>query len=62
MCVYSRDNFPADPDMGVYVCTQRVIIIYACVDKIYMIWMHVNTVIEVCVEIHGWMLRMYSFI
>lgn len=49
VCVYSQDNFTADADMGVYVCTHTAIIIYACVDKIYMIRMHVNIAIEVCV-------------
>lgn len=49
MCVYSGDNFTADADMGVYVCTHIAIIISARVDKIYTIWMHVNTAIEVCV-------------
>lgn len=51
MCVYiyiyPRDNFTADTDMGVYVCTHLAIIIYACVDKMYTIWMHVNRAIEV---------------
>lgn len=49
LCVYSRDNFTADTVMGVYVCTHIAIIIYALVDKIYTIWMHVNIAIEVCV-------------
>lgn len=37
LCVYSRDNSTADTDMGVYVCTHTVIIIYVCVDKIYTV-------------------------